>query len=378
MKQQQIIPVSAMQGLRFGIDTEDTIRACVIQNDTQSETAKSVTSVNIPQNSFTRNDGTQSEFSYETDITTNTGQFNNHFSIGDKLYLSLADDSDEVVLGFITGISKTVADKLVLHFVPPTDGTSPVAVQDYPAGSKIYYKIGDRQVSQTYSSWDGTNLSTLTVPAPNYTLSNIELLCMTVQPPSSYITAMMKASQSDKGLKMDFMGVEMYRFNQVNSQGITQVQIPTMAQRAKSIIVQPLLVSSYRSLAASSFQGQADDAKNYQFIISTELQPSRQVPLSRYSQVIVGSTQKRSEPLHMMEVQKAISNIGEPVFNLQKMHDHFILARGLNRYNQVSDLSDDSVSLRVEYGSGGSQKNFNSYVYKLSQMVISKGMVTMM
>lgn len=371
MKQQQILPIAAMQGLRFDIDTEDVLRSCVIQDDTQSITSRSVTSVAIAATDFDRQPGAF-EFQYETNITTNSGQFNNHFSIGDKLYIDSAAGGAELVLGFITGFSINAQDKLLISFVPESNGAIGVA---YPAGSFIYYKVEDRQKSVSYADETET---TVTSPAPNYTLSDIELLCMTVQPPSGFIDAMMKASQTEKGIKMDFMGVELHRFNQVNTQGVTQVQIPTQCMRAKSLVVQPLLVSNYRTLSKSSFKGVPDDAENYQFIVSSELIPTRQVPLSRYSQAIAGTTQRRSEPLHMVEVQKAVSNIGERVFNLQKLHDHFVIARALNRYNQVSDLSDDSVSLRVEYGAAGSQKIFNSYVYKLSQLVISKGGVMMM
>jgi len=175
-------------------------------------------------------------------------------------------------------------------------------------------------------------------------------------------------------MEFDFLTSEMYRFNQVNAQGVTQVQIPTQTQRAKSIICQPLLVSAYRDLSQSSFSGVPDGAVNYNFVFGSELVPSRSVPLSRYSQAVGTTSQHKSEPLHMTELQKAITNIGERVVNLQKISEHFSVARALNRYNQITPIT-ESVSLRLEYGSGGSQKTFNSYVYKIAKMFIAKGQV---
>lgn len=376
LKSQAILPIASMGGLRMEIDTEDTLRACVSISNSQSSEEPSAIPTQIANGSFSRTAG-QSEFSYLTGITTNANQFNNQFSIGDKVYLSDADGSDEVLLGCVSGFSMDGNDKLRLHFtVQSAVGSSPVG-KDYAIGSKIFYKIADRELSQTLTFFDGTNTISKTFDAPSYTLSDIEYLMMTTQPPSSFVESQMKASLSDSGVEFQFLTSEMYRFNQVNSQGITQIQIPTQAERAKSIVVQPLLVSSYRSLSSSSFKGVPDDALNYQFILGSNLVPTRQVPLSRYSQAVGTTSQRKSEPLHMVETQKAITNIGKRVINLQSLGDHFVIARGLNRYNQITPL-DESVSLRVEYGAGGSQKNFNSYVYKVAVMVIAKGQVMIM
>ena len=72
--------------------------------------------------------------------------------------------------------------------------------------------------------------------------------------------------------------------------------------------------------------------------------PSRRADLARYSQAINGTTARRSEPLHVSELQKALTNIGAQVYSLQNIHDNFVIARSFNKYGQITDLSDDTLS----------------------------------
>ena len=168
------------------------------------------------------------------------------------------------------------------------------------------------------------------------------------------------------------MTSELHRFNQVNTNGIVQVQIPTLATRAKAIFCQPIPVANYRNLATSSFNGHPDNARNYQFVKGSELIPSRSVALERYSQAVGATTQKRNEPLHTAELQKALVNIGQSVYSLQKISDDFSIARAFNKYGQITNLKDDSLSLRIDYNNG-SAKIFNNYVFKLARLTIAQG-----
>jgi hypothetical protein len=45
---------------------------------------------------------------------------------------------------------------------------------------------------------------------------------------------------------------------------------------------------------------------------------------------------------------------------------------------QITDLSDDSVALRVEYGAGAQQKTFNNFIFKLSRVMVKQGTVMVM
>jgi len=241
--------------------------------------------------------------------------------------------------------------------------------------TKVYYKISDReQRLSVISATNLTNVADRTIEPPTYRISNLEMLCQAVTPPSSYVEGMLKKSMSDQGVQIDYMTSELHRYNQVNTQGLVQIQVPTLATRAKSILVQPILNSSFRSLQNSSFSGVPDNARNYQFIKGNELVPSRLVELNRYSQAIGGTTARRNEPLHTSELQKALVNIGSSVYSLQNIHDNFIIARAFNKYGQITNLADETLSLKVDYNQG-SQKIFNTYIFKLARLVIAKGMV---
>ena len=139
---------------------------------------------------------------------------------------------------------------------------------------------------------------------------------------------------------------------------------------------QPIPSANFRSLATSSFSGRADGARNYQFVKGTELIPSRVAPLERYSQTVGTKGQKRNEPLHTSELQKALHNIDLPPFSLQKIAESFVIARAFNKYSQITDLADETLSLRVDYDSGATQKIFNNFVYKLARLTIKQGQVS--
>lgn len=369
----QILPVALMDGIRMEITTEDALRACKLLDLTLSEESPTLTPTEITDTTFTP---AAQEHTYTTGHFSETSRF----AIGDKLYLSKADGSDELSLGFVTGLSDDGTGKLVVHFsVQTSPPANPIAAgATYPADSKMYFKVADRQQAQSYIDETGTTVS---VAAPDYTMSNIEFLAMTCSPPTAYVEGMMRKSMG-AGVELSFLGVELHRFNQVNQVGVTQIQIPTLAKEGKSIITVPVPVTAYRDLSRSSFDGVPDDATSYQWVIGSELVPNRQVPLSRYSQSDFKAGQafsegmRRTEPLHSVELMKSISNVGRPVYSLQKIADHFAIGRALNRYGQITPLDDISVSLRVEYDSSAAeQKVFNSFVYKLVRIMVKDGAV---
>jgi len=180
---------------------------------------------------------------------------------------------------------------------------------------------------------------------------------------------------SAQGVQIDYLTSELHRHNQQATAGVIQAQIPTLAQRAKSILVQPIPTGHYRALRLSSLSGVPDSAKNYQFVKGTELIPSRLVDLERYSLAVPNSAAVRNEPLHTSELQKALVNIGESVYSLQNIADNFAIARAFNKYGQITNLADDTLSLRIDYSAAGSQKILNCYVYKLARMSIAQGQV---
>ena len=337
---------------------------------------------NLAQGAIGNRDGTAPNNlgTIVTNITTDNDGANNPFTIDDILYSSADDGTGEQILGQIRGFYITAANKLGVALVLQSDtGLQVPGVAITAATSRLYYKVSDRAQSiSTLSAGATTNAKDRTVPSVSYTMSDIEMLVMGVIPPKSYSEGMLKRAMSSGGVSIDYIDSELHRFNQVNSQGVVQVEIPTLAQRCKSVLCQPIPDSSYRALATSSFSGVPDGARNYQFVLGTELIPSRvATKLSRYLQVIPNSGgQRRFEPVHCSELEKALANIGMSVRSLQKIADSFVIARAFNKYGQITDVSDQSLSLRVEYPAGAVQKTFMNYVFKLSRLTVKGGVVS--
>ena len=383
-----IVPLALMHGLRIQIDTEDPLRALTqpfvagcaevgVGNCAGIETS-------ITNGQFGLRDTVANNVSSViTNVATTAAGANNNFAINDKLYISHtagAYAANEVLLGVIDGFFVANGNRLGITFIkqyaaavafPPSG--------DFSTGNatKLYYKMSDRNLSSmpTISAGNITNAPDLNIPGPSYNISNIQMLCSSVQPPAAYVSGMLKKSLTAEGVSMDYMTSELHRYNQVNTNGVVQIQIPTMAKRAKAIISQPVPVSRFRDLQFDSFSGVPDTARNYQFVKGSELVPSRSVNLERYSQTVGQNGQTKNEPLHTAELHKALLNIQEPVFSLQKIADSFAIARSFNKYGQITDLSNETLSLRVDY-TGGVQKVFNSYIFKLARLQIANGQVS--
>jgi len=382
----KVVPNIALQGTRFQIDTEDTLR-CLQQPFITGSLEGGLSSCHrfladqVAGEIGTRDGATTASNigDFTSDIVTDDTGKSNPYAIGDLIYASADDGTGEQLLGQVRGFFNN-AGKLGLSLALQADTGVQVPPTALTASStRVYYKMSDREVAlSTISETNLTNTKDKTTKAVSYTISDLEFLAMSVTPPSGYTEGLVKASTSGKGIAMDYMDVELHRHNQTNSQGLVQIDIPTTSMRCKSLFSVPIADSSFRKLSVSSLSGIPDGARNYQYVIGTSLIPSRVAPLSRYSQAVGTTSEKRSEALHSSELEKALSNIGLTVRSLQKIADSFVIARGLNLQGQVTSLGDESVALRVEYPSGSVQKTFNNFVYKLSRVMVKGGNVMVM
>ena len=394
-----IVPVGLMNGLRLQIDTEDAARA-LHQPFLTGSLNGGLASCHPPNADIAgdtyaiRNAGTDVQAgTVVLNIDTTDAGANNPFAIGDIIYLGKTDGADaavpngEIKLGYVTGFYNQ-GNKLGISFLKqfpsetatPAGTAQPVGASYTAAVSKVYYKMADRENPSLgyFGATNNGDTADLFEAGVTYNISNVEMLCSSVQPPDAYVQGMMKKAMTAQGVSIDYITSELHRFNQVNNQGLTQIQIPTLAQRAKAVMCQPIPTVNYRNMGASSFSGRPDFARNYQFVKGTELVPSRQVNLERYSQPVAQGGQTKNEPLHTVELQKALTNINEQVYSLQKIADSFAIARSFNKYGQVTNLADDTLSLRVDYGAGGSAKVFNNYIFKLARLTIANGQVMVM
>lgn len=391
--QNGIVPVGLMSGLRLQIDTEDPLRCLrqpFIGGSLEDPDTRSGIVADLGIGGLGNRDGSAGANVGDllVNITTNDAGANNHFAINDILYMDKKNaggeyGDNEIVAGVVKGFYKGANDKLGIKLALQSNtGVAFPTVAYAQAGTDdtiVYYKVADRGKVQSVLSLNATNNNKdETIQPVSYTISNLEMLCSAVQPPSAYQEGMLRKSMSAEGVELDYMTAELHRFNQVNAEGLSQIQIPTLATRGKAVFCQPIPVANYRTLSKSSFSGVPDNAKNYQFVKGSELIPSRVVHLERYSQVVGTAGQVRNEPLHTSELQKSLANVNEPVFSLQRISDSFAIARAFNKYGQITNLADETLSLRVDYGAGASQKVFNNFIYKLARLTVSRGNVSVM
>lgn len=391
-KQGQALPLGAMNGMRITIDTEDPLRALQYLDD---EVKSSSTRLNFASNRIlVHDDGaagnikaigadargnnvdlSDTVFSIET---SHSDRLLIPFDVNDILYISDQGGAlnNEEQLGTIVGFNTagaTGGGRVAISYIPNRNQGAGLAADHASANSQLYIKIADRQVAQNGRigvADVGSNVGTLNIPAPSYRMSDIEMIVEQLTPPSQYVEAMMKSVMGEKGVQMDILSYDLFRHNQNNVVGLQQILIPTRMTRAKSLFSQPLSVASFRSLGGSSFQGIADNARNYEWIHGTNHYPTRLAPLDRYSQT---GNRAKTEALHSSELQKAINNVDEKVLSLQRIPEHFSIARGLTKYGQVMDLSKQTLSLRVDYADTASiSKLFNNYVYGMKRIVINK------
>lgn len=377
-KQGKILPVSAMNGLKITIDTEDFQRAFMyldqFGNRANIRTRKiKVATAGKAIDDDQRGAGAGArQFSIQTDVAV----ANHPFDIGDPLFVCDDDGAfgNEERLGNINGFS-SVGGNVQITYTPDRNTGAGLTII-HAVGSLIYTHFPERLQTRTvFGVADGANVKTRVLEAPTYSMSDIEMLVQSVSPPEAYANGILKASQSAGGIQFDIMTYELYRHNQSNTTGLLQAQIPTMAKRAKAVFIHPLIASNNRNGEVSSLVGVPDNARNYEFIHGTKHFPSRLVPLSRYSVAVGATDQLRNEALHTSELQKAIVNVGEKVHNLQKIGNHFVIARSLSKYGGTMDLSDETLSVRIDYDTGANVKLFNNYVYCIRRVMIKGGQV---
>ncbi len=295
----------------------------------------------------------------------------NPLFIGDHLYLSLADDSQQTDLGVVAGFTKDGGDNLVIKVIPNRAIGTAIANVDYPADSKVYFVQADRMRVANYTEV-GVPLAGPWPPV-SWTISDLELLVAQVQPPQSYVERMMKQITSDKGLSMDYRTDTLYRFNLTSLNGLTNQFIPANQHRAFSILSVPLDQDGQGSIEESSFKGLTDGCRNYQYVFGGSLVPDRRVDLERYTQ-----TPARTDALHIIELEKALQNAGYGVRDLQRVPDRFLIGRGLSKYGQVFNLDAADLSLRVEYQGAAKAKMYEHFVNHLRRVNISSQGVLVM
>lgn len=377
----KVFPVVATKGLRVEMTLDDVQRSLV--NTTDGGTSSIPCALKVAKAAANDNKAAIGDaFTVAVKSTAlPAGAFgvsrnaeptnNNPFDIGDPLYISLADGTQEKLLGIITQFDKDGDNDLVISYIP-TRANGVALGTDYPIDSKLYYKNSDR-----VSGYTATNVPAQQVADAaqqiSYTISNLEMLLLQVQPPAEYAQDLQTQINSEKGLSMDYRTHTLYRFNLTTLNGLTNQLIPAQQTRAYSVFSLPLAQSAQNNVDVSSFRGQTNGCQNYQYTFGGSLIPDRPISLVRYNQ-----NPQRTDALHVIELEKALMNANYGVRNLLAVPRHFIIGRAFSKSNQVFNLSDASLSLRVEYSGATEEKLFEHFVCYLKRVNISANGVMVM
>jgi len=385
----KVFPVVATQGLRCEMTLDQFQRSCITTTDSGVDAIGFFTSkvailgatgadAAAKQEKTAIGDEFQCVINRPQDDANGRGvnrnaspTNNNPFDIGDPIYISQNDGTGELLLGIITKFDKDGNNDLVVKYIPARANGAALGT-DFPINSRIYYKPIDR-----VNGFVATNVPADQVASAgqsqSYTISDLEMLLLQVQPPAGYVEGMMKQINSEKGLSLDYRTHTLYRFNLNTLNGLTNQLIPATQQRAYSIFSVPLSQDEQLDIKNSSFKGATDGCQNYQYVFGGSLIPDRPIDLQRYTQA-----PKRTDALHLVELEKAMINANYGVRNLLRTPDKFLIGRAFSKYGQIFNLSGDSLSLRVEYQGATQQKLYEHFVCYLKRVNISPNGVMVM
>ena len=372
----KIVPVIALKGLRFELTLDKVGRSIVHNSNRGCDTGTNFCESKIQLAIGTQAKSTEAE-EHLVDIKS-TGvvsgvsvnrdaspKNNNPFDIGDRIYISdNSDGANEESLGVVTAFKKDGDGDLRVVYIPDRANASGLTVT-HPIGSRVFFKSSDRLIGVVVSNVPAAQV-TAAAEKTSYTISNLELLLQQMQPPMQYVKAMQSSITSSKGMTLQLKNYQLYRFNLSTQNGITNQLIPATQRQALSIMSVPLAVNQQGVLQDSAFKGQTDGVQSSQYVYGSTLIPDRPLELARYNQ-----SPARTEALHLNQVEDALINAGYSVRNLLRVPDRFLLARGFSKYNQVFNLSDDTLSLRVEYEGATKEKLFNHYIVYYKNVNIS-------
>ena len=317
--------------------------------------------------------------------TTATPENNNPYDIGDRVYIFTNTGIESGIIvkianttamtaaeGNAGGLGTGDADQIALG-INFNHGVGTALAAAFTAGDPVAILSSDRMNGITAAANESVDAAVLARMSSkvSYSLRDFQYVLGQVSPPTGYVDAMMNQIQSDKGLAMDFKTYSLYKFNLTSTNGLSTQLIPTNAERAYSCLSVPLPQDVYTNISADSLSGVVDGAQNYQYVLGGNLIPDRPIELQRYNLLPA-----RTEALHMLECEKALVNCGYAVRDLQNVSDRFLIARGFSRYNQVTDLNDRSLSLRVLYQGATERKIFNHYICHLRRLQIVRGKVS--
>jgi hypothetical protein len=282
-----------------------------------------------------------------------------------------------------------------------------------PIIEKIEYDTGPKLIKITTSASFALSTSLTTINSAShvmysksselgapynatYQVSNVELFLQVVDMGAQYEADMLRRMKEGGTINYDFLSMTNYRYSQLASDIVANIQLPIENRRMKSIICVPTDSSVYTStqqLTASGtyeiegrvllkereldfilnqdqcgLKGISDNITNYQFLYDGRLQPSRLVDCSKTSSKVGVSQQ------HLVELEKSLSSANITGQSLLQFNKNFLIGRSLTAGgNGVYDGRGKQFALQVNYQGTTPTKNklWNNFCYHIRRMVVS-------
>lgn len=214
----------------------------------------------------------------------------------------------------------------------------------------------------------GIPFSQWSTAQPTITISDVQFIIKTLQPPQSYISSMLKQVGTEQGVQYDFMTIDTYRTNSLAGERVVQTNVPTLNHMATSIMTLPVDNSIAQAFYYDNMKTILDTAQNYSFLIDNKLVPQRKVRLTQLSQPV-----PKTEQVALFEAEKSLTSINIHPKNLDYQDENFFMGRALGRYGGVYNLAETgNASLRVEYENPTKNKLMITYIGGLRRLNVNK------
>ena len=339
-----VLPVGAVAGIKLICEMNTVKKSIRLANDS-SKTGEKNALVKTQVVAAAWNNATAT---HTVDIVTKTLQATNSgFEVGDALYYDVA--GADVLIGMVVSVG---TDATNMTIKVKGDVTTSTDWKLLAVDTKLYTRHQDR-----YNGWSpsaniiagNTNAAIALGIAQaavkiDFTLENLELIVEVVSPPKSYVDLMVKKINSNEGLVMTYKTNNLLKVGVVGVQGSLAASIPNTSTRLYAMNILPVSIAD--SFNGQNLIAQPDDLNNYQFVVNSNLTPTRVIDTTRMSMTPAFVPQQ-----HLQELRKSLVASGVFVRSLQNPEKNVIIGRGFGMGGAVSDVTKSDLQVRLEYGS---------------------------
>ena len=339
-----VLPVGAVGGVRLTCEMNTVKKSIRLANDS-SKTGDKNAQVKTQVVAAAWNNASAT---HTVDIVTKTLQATNSgFEVGDALYYDVA--GADVLIGMVVSVG---TDATNMTIKVKGDVTTSTDWKLLAADTKLYTRNQDR-----YNGWSpsaniiagNTNAAIALAIAQaavkvDFTLENLEMIVEVVQPPKSYVDLMVKKINSNEGLVMNYKTNNLLKVGVVGTQGSLAASIPNTSRRLYAMNILPVSIAD--SFNGQNLTAEPDDLNNYQFVVNSNLTPTRVIDTTRMSMTPAFVPQQ-----HLQELRKSLVASGVFVRSLQNPEKNVIIGRGFGMGGAVSDVTKSDLQVRLEYGS---------------------------